>query len=226
MESVRPQANLPMTGASAGRPVTAMARIRVAVWVLALAAQGMVGPAGAAGTPPNPTASPPAPQSEAGPRVRVELVAERLGIEPGGSFWLGLRQQIAPGWHTYWENPGDSGEPASIDWSLPPGFSAGPIVWPHPERIPAGPFMSYGYEGEVLLLTRVTAPAGLVPGTPVTLRARARWLVCEKECIPEEAALDLTLPVASGPARDAALGRPRSRARGGRCRCRARGPSR
>jgi thiol:disulfide interchange protein len=178
-----------MISTSASRP-PGTARICLAVGVLVLAL-GMVGPVGAAGTTPG------------GPRVHAELVAERPGVEPGGSFWLGLRQRIAPGWHTYWENPGDSGEPATIDWSLPPGFSAGPIVWPHPERIPVGPFMSYGYEGEVLLLTRVTAPAALVPGMPVAIRARARWLVCEKECIPEEAALDLTLPVASGPTADA-----------------------
>ncbi|HVQ76471.1 MAG TPA: thioredoxin family protein [Candidatus Binatia bacterium] len=138
----------------------------------------------------------------AGPRVQAQLVSELATIEPGGSFWVALRQVIAPRWHTYWENPGDSGEPATIDWSLPAGFEAGPIAWPHPERIPIGPFMSYGYEGEVLLLTRMKAPADLAPGRAVTLRARAGWLVCEKECIPEEAAVELTLQVGPRAARD------------------------
>jgi thiol:disulfide interchange protein len=131
----------------------------------------------------------------AAPKVRVELISEATGIEPGTSFWVGLRQRIAPGWHTYWSNPGDSGEPATIDWTLPAGFEAGDILWPHPERIPVGPVMSFGYSGEVVLLTRITAPAALEPGSRVTLQGQASWLVCEKICIPEEARVALALPV-------------------------------
>lgn len=138
------------------------------------------------------------------PKVRVDLISEQSGIEPGATFWIGLRQRMAPRWHTYWSNPGDSGEPTTIDWMLPAGFTAGGIVWPHPERIPLGPAMSFGYSGETVLLTEITAPAGLEPGTRVTLRGRVAWLVCEKICIPEEAEVTLTLPVVSGtPGRDA-----------------------
>src|SRR5262245_54244220 len=82
-------------------------------------------------------------QESAGPRVRVELISESAGIQPGGHVWVGLRQQITPGWHTYWINPGDSGEPTEIDWTLPAGFQASDIAWPHPERIPVGPVMSF-----------------------------------------------------------------------------------
>src|SRR6185436_10204014 len=95
----------------------------------------------------------------AGPRVRVDLISETAAVEPGGAFWIGLRQRIAPGWHTYWINPGDSGEPTKIDWSLPAGFAAGDIAWPHPDRIPVGPAMSYGYSNEVVLPVPITAPA-------------------------------------------------------------------
>ena len=132
------------------------------------------------------------------PRVTVELVSEGDAVAPGKTFWIGLRQTIAPGWHTYWINPGDSGEPPQIDWALPAGFSAGAIAWPHPERIRVGPAMSYGYSNEVVLPIPVTAPADLVPGARVTLSGRASWLVCEKECIPEEAPVSLTLAVAAG----------------------------
>ncbi len=131
------------------------------------------------------------------PIVRVDLLSEQAGIVPGGEVWIGIRQRITPGWHTYWTNPGDSGEPLSMEWTLPPGFTAGPIVWPHPERLPVGPAMSHGYTGEVVLLTRVTAPPDLPPGT-VTLGGRAAWLVCEKICIPEEARVELVLPVIAG----------------------------
>lgn len=131
-------------------------------------------------------------------KVAVALIAEDASIEPGVAFWVGLRQRITRGWHTYWLNPGDSGEPPTIDWVLPPGFTAEPIVWPRPERLRVGPTMSYGYTREVVLLTRVTPPADARPGTKATLRAHASWLVCEKTCIPEEADVALTLPVATG----------------------------
>src|SRR5262245_21035724 len=132
------------------------------------------------------------------PRVNLTLISDVASIEPGSTIWVGLRQRIAPGWHTYWINPGDSGEPLSIEWMLPAGLSAGPIIWPRPERLPVGPFVSYGYTGEVVLLTQLTAPASLAVGTPVTLRGHASWLVCEKICIPEEALVELTLPVITG----------------------------
>ena len=149
------------------------------------------------------------------PRVTVELVSEGDAVAPGKTFWIGLRQTIAPGWHTYWINPGDSGEPPQIDWALPAGFSAGDIAWPHPERIRVGPAMSYGYSNEVVLPIPVTAPADLVPGARVTLSGRASWLVCEKECIPEEAPVSLTLAVAAGEPGRIRPGRRSSRGRDG-----------
>ena len=87
----------------------------------------------------------PAPAGAAEPKVRVELLSEVASIAPGETFWVALRQEIAPGWHTYWMNPGDSGEPPRIEWALPTGFTAGEFVWPPPERIAVGPAMSYGY---------------------------------------------------------------------------------
>jgi thiol:disulfide interchange protein DsbD len=137
--------------------------------------------------------TPGAPAAE--PRVRIELVSEAASIRPGGAIWVGLRQRIRPGWHTYWINPGDSGEPTAIEWTLPAGFRAGAIEWPQPERIPVGPAMSFGYSGEVVLPVRITAPAGLAAGSRVTLRGQASWLVCEKTCIPEEAPFALALAV-------------------------------
>ena len=143
-------------------------------------------------------------QGTEAPRVRVELVSEVAGIAPGQTFWVALQQRIAPGWHTYWMNPGDSGEAPRIEWSLPPGFTVGEFAWPLPDRIRVGSAMTYGYSESVVLPISVTPPADLVPGTRVTLKGQAGWLVCEEICIPEEAPLALTLPVVRGaPAVDA-----------------------
>src|SRR5256712_6128174 len=88
-----------------------------------------------AGTPAASTAA----SEPDGPRVRVELVSEVGGIAPGQPFWVALYQRISPGWHTYWVNPGDSGEPPRVEWALPSGFTVGAIPSPLPQRIPVVP---------------------------------------------------------------------------------------
>ena len=130
------------------------------------------------------------------PNVKAWLVSELDGVPAGETFWVALRQEIRDGWHTYWLNPGDSGEPTTIDWQLPPGFVAGDIVWPAPERIPLADLVNFGYSGDLFLLVPITAPADLKPGDTIDLTANARWLVCKDICIPEEATLTLSLDVA------------------------------
>ena len=134
------------------------------------------------------------------PHVETELVSGALAATPGSTLHVALRQKIIPGWHTYWRNPGDSGEPTRLAWTLPDGWSAGEILWPMPERQPIGPLVNYGYSNEVLLPVAIQVPAGARPGETVRLTAKADWLVCEEICVPEEATLHLTLPVAAGPA--------------------------
>ena len=127
--------------------------------------------------------------------VTAELVAERSAAQPGQTLAIGLRLQHLPHWHTYWRNPGDSGLPTTLRWTLPEGSRAGEIEWPAPKRLPIGPLVNYGYEGELLLPLRYTAPANARPGETLTLRAQANWLVCKDICIPESATLQLRLPV-------------------------------
>ncbi|HYC05971.1 MAG TPA: protein-disulfide reductase DsbD domain-containing protein [Azospirillaceae bacterium] len=132
--------------------------------------------------------------------VEAELSAEPAAVAPGQPFWVALTHRIRPGWHTYWINPGDSGLPTTIEWTLPQGWTAGPIVWPAPERHPVGPLMNFGYHGEVHLLVQVTPAANAPAGGTAPLRAKADWLVCEEICIPESAELALDVPVAASPA--------------------------
>ena len=127
--------------------------------------------------------------------VEAELVPERTALVPGQPMTVALRLKMADGWHTYWRNPGDSGLPTTLAWTLPAGVAAGPIQWPAPHALPAGPLVNYGYEGEVLLLTELAVPGDLKPGETLNLVAKADWLVCKETCIPEEAQLELALPV-------------------------------
>jgi len=128
--------------------------------------------------------------------VRAELLAEVAAVKPGEPFWVGLRQTIRPKWHTYWKNPGDSGLPIEIRWTLPDGVKADPIVWPMPHLFDVGGIVNYGFKDEAMLLVRIVPPAD-VKGASLVIVADTNWLVCEDVCIPEEARLSLTLPLAA-----------------------------
>ena len=129
--------------------------------------------------------------------VDAELISATDAAVPGKPLTVGLLLTHKPGWHTYWQVPGDSGLPTRIEWKLPAGFKAGPIEWPHPRRLPAGPLVNYGYEGQTLLLTTVQVPADAAVGKSITLAGKAEWLECQDVCIPGTADIALTLPIKS-----------------------------
>ena len=140
-------------------------------------------------------------------QIRAELMAHApQGMGPGKPLWLGLQLRHASGWHTYWKNPGDSGLPTELQWTLPPGWQAGAIEWPLPQRVQIGTLANYGYENEVLLPVAVTVPQPLpLPGgAEVDIQLRASWLVCREECIPQEGDFVLRLPLRSSYAMHAA----------------------
>lgn len=99
------------------------------------------------------------------------------------------------GWHSYWKNPGDSGLPTSIEWTLPEGFIADDIQWPSPQLFETADIVSFGYEDEVCLLTDIKAPAALKTGLVVRLSASVEWLACREECVPGRSELTIELPV-------------------------------
>ena len=135
------------------------------------------------------------------PHVRAELLAHAPeGVAPGQPLWLGLQITHQPEWHTYWKNPGDSGLPTELAWQLPAGLDVGEIAWPLPRKLPFGSLANYGYEGTVLLPVPVTVSPSFAPGPlaqHVTAELRATWLVCRKECIPEEGHFTLQIPIRS-----------------------------
>jgi thiol:disulfide interchange protein DsbD len=125
------------------------------------------------------------------------IVSEVKEIAPGEPFRVALKITHAPHWHTYYLNPGQVGFPPSIDWELPDGFTASELQFPVPilGTFSGAPF--YGYEGETWFLQTITPPASLQPGETVTLSGEASWLACETKCVPGDASLELTLPVAA-----------------------------
>ncbi len=128
-------------------------------------------------------------------QVRAELLAwAPEGVEAGKPVWLGLQLAHQPDWHTYWKNSGDSGLPTLLEWQLPAGITAGDIAWPTPKKIPIGNLANYGYENTVLLPVPLTVAPGF-NAAQLDVRLKAAWLVCRKECIPQEGEFTLSLPV-------------------------------
>jgi thiol:disulfide interchange protein DsbD len=126
-------------------------------------------------------------------RDRVSLVSDADQVAPGQGFQLGLRFQLSPGWHVYWQNPGDAGLAPAVSLTLPRGTTASPLRWPVPQRLAEGPVTTYGYEKAVLLPFVVTPPRSATGSLPVT--ASVNWLVCRDICVPESARFQLDLPI-------------------------------
>ncbi|WP_325059290.1 protein-disulfide reductase DsbD family protein [Vitreimonas sp.] len=139
-------------------------------------------------------------------QVDGSLHSARAAVAPGETFTIVLRQDIREHWHTYWVNPGSSGEPTELTWTAPAGASVGEIQWPAPKAIPFAMLVNFGYEGEVLFPIEITAPANAEPGQVLNFVADAYWLVCSDICIPEEARLQLSVPVAPEGRDDATWG--------------------
>jgi len=128
-------------------------------------------------------------------QVRAELLAWAPdGVEPGKPVWVGLQLAHVPEWHTYWKNSGDSGLPTVLEWTLPAGVSAGDIAWPTPKKIPIGTLANYGYENTVLLPVPLTVSPAF-GASQLTVKLKAAWLICKKECIPQEGEFALQIPV-------------------------------
>ena len=125
--------------------------------------------------------------------VVARLVSEQSVVRAGSRFSLALELAIRDGWHTYWRNPGDSGQATSITWDLPEGVIASEIQWPFPERQYVGPVANYGYHGVALHLIEMQVADDWPEGQPIEISAEAKWLVCEEECIPEKARLTYRL---------------------------------
>jgi thiol:disulfide interchange protein DsbD len=143
------------------------------------------------------------------PHVHVQLVVPASAFNRGQAADAGLYFKIDPGWHVYWMNAGDAGEPPHMKWTLPEGISAGALEFPVPKRLPLGPLMDFGYENEVLFPFKFNVAQTAKPGWAI-LHAKVDWLVCQASCIPGKAELEVTRGVAEKPGRAVFLGEDQS----------------
>ena len=147
--------------------------------------------------------SPPLPSGTGSKKhhTSVELISSVQSVSPGSTFTVGILMKMDKGWHTYWKNSGEAGLPTTVKWKLPKGFAAGEIIWPLPHKYnETGEVLTYGYADENMLLVDIVVPENAGARSSIVLRADVEWLECENICVPGSASVDLTLPVAKGPA--------------------------
>ena len=138
------------------------------------------------------------------PHVHVQMIVLPQGLNRGEAAESGLYFKLEPGWHVYWKNAGDAGEPPHIKWTLPEGISAGALQFPAPSRLPLGPLMDFGYEDEVLFPLTLNVSKSAKPG-PAVIQAKVDWLVCRATCIPGKAELELSREVYDHPRKPVSL---------------------
>ncbi|RYD71133.1 MAG: hypothetical protein EOP84_25435 [Verrucomicrobiaceae bacterium] len=128
--------------------------------------------------------------------LSIELISEVKSLAPGEPFTVGLHLKPPTEFHTYWKHPGIVGLATSVEWSLPPGFTAGEIQWPAPQAVKMARYTAQGYRDETLLIVPITPPKEL-HGARVTLTAHASWMCCGDKCHPaSKIPFSITLPVA------------------------------
>ncbi len=126
--------------------------------------------------------------------TKATLASEMSIIGADEVVWLALSYEPIAGWHTYWQNPGDSGMQTNISWELPTGFNAGKALYPVPDTLPVGPLTNYGYNGTSTLLVPLYTPENITTKS-IKIKASAEWLICEIECVPQFGEFELELPV-------------------------------
>ena len=128
-------------------------------------------------------------------RVTASLISSHDRVLPGNKFYIALQTKLDKKWHTYWRNPGDSGEPVDIEWVLPPGITASGINWIPPKVIQTGPIVNYGYEGSPLFPVQFTVSEDVKLDSVITIIGNFYYLVCKDICIPENGSLSLSISI-------------------------------
>ncbi len=133
--------------------------------------------------------------------VKAEIVTSHNDflISNDREFKIGVLFQIEEGWHIYWKNPGEAGQPTEIDWVLPQGWKVGELKWPYPIReIERGNITTFAYKEELLLFSTLDAPP-VVPNMDeeVSIEATVSFLVCKDRCVPGRMSLQKYFTVSS-----------------------------
>ena len=140
--------------------------------------------------PPAPVERQPAPPAPAPDHdetvVRFSFETTARAAVPSSTFWVAAHFRMAPGYRISWVNPGDSGRPTRVKFSVPEGFELSDTRFPAPTKfeLPDGG-KSYGYETETAAFAQVRALPDLDASRTYRFEVEASWLACAERCFPE-----------------------------------------
>lgn len=115
------------------------------------------------------------------------IKSEVTQIEPGDFFRVAFILDLQPKFHAYFKNAGMVGDPPSVEWELPDGFTAGELLFPLPKAfksISTGiESVGYGYEGRAIFVTEIVADENLEQGKDFTIKGSFNWQECDETCM-------------------------------------------
>lgn len=127
--------------------------------------------------------------------VQARLITATNGVEAGGTVRLGVEISLAPGWHIYFRDPGDTGRATQVQMILPSGVTAGQLLWEKPKRYSDSGFTTFGYETRTVIAVDVKIPDSAKPGDKLLLKAHVEWLACHDMCAPGDQDLQIEVTV-------------------------------
>ena len=131
--------------------------------------------------------------------VPGRLVAETDVPAPGSTVTLAFVFEPKPGWHGYWENPGDAGLGLQLEWKLPTGITFGKPRFPVPKPLLIGGLMNHVYEEPHAILVDLAIDRSVPSGTFLPLEVAANWLACtDSICVPQQGGFMLQLQAGDG----------------------------
>ena len=128
-----------------------------------------------------------------GTEVTATLISDKKVIATGSEIMLGIKLKMQSGWYVYWKNPGETGLATQVIWNLPENIENSPLMWPVPEKKLSDTIVNYGYDQEVILLSKISIPANYKQKI-LEVSATVKWLACKDICIPGAQNLNLSLP--------------------------------
>jgi DsbC/DsbD-like thiol-disulfide interchange protein len=107
--------------------------------------------------------------------------------------------KLDPGWHVSWRNPGETGLPTRLSWTLPAGVSVAGETWPVPviAHTPVG--ATHTLEGDVPWIVDLRITSAVPADRLIGLTVGAG--VCKDVCIPEQVTVQAVLPGTSAESR-------------------------
>lgn len=106
-----------------------------------------------------------------------------------------LQTRLAPGWHSYWRNPGESGLPPKIIWDNSENIEDITMHFPAPKRFQELDLTTFGYDGDVMYPLDITLKEA---GKDAVLDIALETMVCKDICLPINLPLKLELKSGEG----------------------------